>query len=150
MQVWVDVFVAGRHERVVPVTFSVHAYRDAWIALRDAHAEEPVAGVALQRRVLDIAQERSEPLATLPAGARLRKALLAGQALTAGHVEATPAIVRGSTVILRSALGTIGIEARAEALQDGQPRAAGLGSRRFGHRAGSSPRHRRRRRGARS
>ncbi len=121
MQIWVDVFVDGRHVRATPVAFNVHAYRDAWVALHDVHAEQALAGAPLQRRRIDIAQERLEPLAEIPALARMRKPLLSGQPLTAAHVEEVPAIARGSSVIVRSRLGAIGIEARAEALQDGRP-----------------------------
>ena len=121
MQVWVEVGVDGREIRSVPVAFSVHAYRTAWVATRDVAAEQPIGGASLEQRLVDIAQERIEPMVEMPPGSRLRKPLLAGQALTARHVEVVPAIVRGSAVKLRSRLGAIGIEARAEALQDGRP-----------------------------
>jgi flagella basal body P-ring formation protein FlgA len=120
MHVWVDVCIDGRPIRAVPVAFSVHAYRDAWVASHDVGIGQRLEGAGLQHRRIDIAPERAEPLPELPRDARLRKPLLAGQALTTAHVEQVPPVVRGSTVTLKSGMGTIGVEARAEALQDGR------------------------------
>jgi len=120
MQVWVDVSVAGRFVRSVPVAFDVHAWQAAWVATHDARAGAPLAEAVLEHREVDLALQRAAPLAPPAEAARLRRPLLAGQMLAAAHVEPMPAVLRGAQVTLRAAVGAIGIEARAEALQDGR------------------------------
>jgi flagella basal body P-ring formation protein FlgA len=120
MQIWVDVVAAGRFVRSVPVAFEVHAWHSAWVATRDARAGAPLADAALERREVDLAQERAAPLARPPEPTRLRRPLLSGQMLAAAHVEPMPEVRRGALVTLRASAGAIGIEAQAEALQDGR------------------------------
>lgn len=119
MQVWVDVRTDGRFVRTLPVAFDVKAYRVAWVATQDGRTGETLDRAALVQRDVDIAVATSEPLAALPPSARLRRALLAGEPLSASHVEPVPAVQRGAPVVVLSRIGAIGIEARAESLQDG-------------------------------
>lgn len=121
MQVWIDVAVDHRFVRAVPVAFDVQAFGPAWVATRDVRVGETLAGAALAQKEVDIARQRAAPLADPPANARLRRPLLAGEALTAAHVETVPPVQRGEYVTVRSQTGAVGIEARAEALQDGRP-----------------------------
>lgn len=121
MQVWVDVRVDDVFVRTVPLAFRVRAFREAWVATRDARPGEPPADAALERREIDIAGVPAGALADVPARFRLKRPLLSGQVLTPSHVEPLPSVQRGAFVTVRSALGAIAIEARGEALQDGAP-----------------------------
>lgn len=120
MQLWVDVRVAGKPVRALPVAFEVHARRSAWVATRDLRVGETLDPAALVHETVDLAAVTSDLLAVLPRDARLRRPLLAGQAIAAGHIETMPAVQRGMPVTVQTRVGAIGVEARAEALQDGQ------------------------------
>lgn len=116
LQVWVDIDVDERSFRSVPVVFEVHAFGPAWIATRDARAGEAVEAAQLERREIDLAGLR----AAMPAkDQRLKRPLLAGQALTESHVERIPTVERGSIVTVRSSSHGIAVEVRGEAMQQG-------------------------------
>jgi flagellar basal body P-ring formation protein FlgA len=120
-QVWVDVMVNDRFVRSIPVVCSASVYRDGWVATHDLHAEQSLSGASLKRMRVDVAGQRDEPLANLPESGRLRRPVRAGHALTAADIEDIPAVARGAPVTLRSQLGDISVEARAQAMQDGWP-----------------------------
>ncbi|WP_420997933.1 flagellar basal body P-ring formation chaperone FlgA [Cupriavidus sp. 30B13] len=119
MVVWLDVWVGGVFVRTVPVSFEVSVYQQGWVAQRDVRAGETLQASAFEPRVIDIARAGGVPLAVVPEGGRVRHTVLAATPLLAAAVEAAPAVVRGQTVVLRSHMGAIALEARAEVLQDG-------------------------------
>ena len=118
MLVWVDAAVAGRFVRSISVVFDVHAFRGAWLAPSDVQSGLDLSEAALTLQEIDVAAQPSDALRRVPDNARLRKALLRGDALTASHVEIRPSVVRGTSVVVRSQVGAVAIEARGEALQD--------------------------------
>ena len=118
MLVWVDAAVAGRFVRSISVVFDVHAFRGAWLATGDVQPGIDLSDAALTLQEIDVAAQPSDALRRVPNNARLRKTLLRGDALTASHVEIRPAVTRGTSVLVRSQVGAIAIEARGEALQD--------------------------------
>ena len=120
MQIWVDVTVAGRFVRAVPLVFGVHAFRGTWLAAHDLRAGQALAEADLDQREIDVAASPVEPVRSVRDNVRLRKALLSGEALTASHMESRPPVAQGSAVVVMSRAGAFAVEARAEALQDGR------------------------------
>lgn len=127
MRVWVDLHAStrdgGRFLRSMPVAFDVAGTRAGWIAASDLPAGVSIAHAlqdgSLRQASFDIAAYPAAPVAAWTDAARLRRALRMGDALTASHLESAPIVARGDTVSLRVRDGLIGIEAKAEALQDG-------------------------------
>lgn len=122
MVVWVDVWVADRFVRTVPVSFAVQAWRDAPVAAAPLQAGAPLVPEQLARRPVDVAALDGAPLAQ-PGGepARVRRNVAAGEALRARDVAAAPAVARGQWASLRSGEGAVVSETRVEVLQDGRP-----------------------------
>ena len=120
MQVWVDIDVAGSFVRSVSMVYDVHAFRRAWVASHDSAPGLDLSAATLVAREVDVAAYASDLLRDVPSNARLRRTLIAGDVLTAGHVEVRPQVVRGSYVTVRSRVGRVAIDARGEALQDGK------------------------------
>jgi len=119
VELWVD------HEfvRAVSVPVRVALIGTARVAREDVRAQRPLDGEAVEVREVDLA---GLPSAPFPAqvtidGMRLRRPLLAGQVLTAAHLEPLPAVTRGQRVRLRTRSGSIALETSAEAMQDGRP-----------------------------
>lgn len=121
MVVWIDVWVAGDFIRTVSVAFDVNVYQDAWVARRDVRAGSTLRTEDFERRQIDIARLGGAPVTAIPDGSRARHNLLAGTPLQEVAVQAMPVVVRGQTVTLRSHVGAIALEGRAEVLQDGWP-----------------------------
>ena len=119
MQVWVDAIDGERVVRAIPVTFSVRAYGQAWVASRDAHVDQPAQGAGLERREVDLAGVHGRAAMADLADVRLRRPLLAGDVLTLAHLG-SDGVRSGTQVTARSHVGAVGIEATAQALQDGR------------------------------
>jgi len=122
MQVPVDIWTGGTFARSVPVAVQVVVTGRAWVARRDVRAQQRLDDDTLELRDAELAGLPAAPLSgdVTTAGLRLRRPLLAGQVLTASHVEAEPLVTRGQRVRLRSRSGAISLETSAEALQDGE------------------------------
>ena len=121
MVVWVEVWVAGEFVRVVSVAFDVNVYQAAWVARHDVRAGDTLRSVDFERREIDIAKLGATPVTSIPDGWCARHGVMAGAPLMEAAMQPAPVIARGQTVILRSRVGAISLEARAEALQDGWP-----------------------------
>lgn len=121
MIVWVDVWVAGDFVRTISVAFDVNVYQDAWVARHDVRAGAFLRAEDFERREIDIARIGGRPVSGMPTAARARHGVLAGTPLMEAAVQAVPVVVRGQTVTVRSHVGVIALEARAEVLQDGWP-----------------------------
>jgi flagellar basal body P-ring formation protein FlgA len=122
-RVWVDAFVDGEFVRAVPVDFSVAAYRPAWVAPQGLARGVPVAAQSLERREIDVAAVGRKILpAELPSlgDLRSRRAVAPGVAVESMDIEPVPAVTRGEQVTVLARSGDMELEARAEALQDGQ------------------------------
>lgn len=119
MVVWVDVWVSGDFIRTLSIAFDVNVYQDAWVARHDVRAGAALRAEDFERRQIDIARLGGAPVPDMPEGSRVRHNVLAGSPLLEAAVQAMPAVVRGQTVTLRSHVGVIALEARAEVLQDG-------------------------------
>ncbi|SEK93277.1 Chaperone for flagella basal body P-ring formation [Roseateles sp. YR242] len=119
VELWSD----GQYARTVTVTVKVEVLGAAWVARDDVAPPRALVGAPLDTAEQDLAGLPSAPvLATTPLESlRLRRPLLKGQMLTAAHVEAMPAVLRGQQVTVRSRVGAISLEATAKALQDGAP-----------------------------
>lgn len=121
MRVWIDVLVAGRRVRAVPVDFDVEAWGSRWILQRDVAAGQLLAEADVAFELSDLTMQPGAALDSSPVGKAASSRLRAGQALGASHVAQHPAVTRGSTVTLRSRSGLISLFSTAHALQDGQP-----------------------------
>ena len=121
MVVWVEVWVAGEFVRVVSLAFDVNVYQAAWVARHDVRAGDVLRAVDFERREIDAAKLGMTPIAGFPEGWRARHNVMRGAPLIEAAMQPVPVIARGQTVVLRSRVGAISLEARAEALQDGWP-----------------------------
>lgn len=127
MLVWVDVWAGGRFVRTLPVSFEV----SAWAVVPASSSGAP-AGAPLDVRTIDLREVDVTllPAPAMAAGAlpamvstssqRLRRAVQPGEALTVRHLESVPAVERGQWITARSVAGSVALESRVEALQDGR------------------------------
>ena len=118
MVVWLDVSVDDQHVRAVPVSFSVEAYRDAWVAPAPIAAGAVVAPGALERR--EVALTAAIPTrGTASAPLRTTRAIRAGEAVGPRNTTSASVINRGEWVSLRLKSGAIELERPVQALEDG-------------------------------
>ena len=130
MVVWVDVWVEDQFVRTVPVGFEVTAYGQAYVAAGDMPAGARFDPLALKVREVELTGRPAPPLAPPfaprvaaadPGDARqMRRPVAAGQVLTRLDVESQPAVTRGDWVALSVRSGSIEMESRVEALQNGR------------------------------
>lgn len=120
MVVWVDVAVDGSFVRTVPVSFSVDAYRQAWVAAAPVAAGTLLAPQLLERREVDLASHGT-PLEVEEqvAPPRSLRPLRAGEAVTTRNAAPALPVSRGEWVTLQFNTGAVRMEGRAEALQGG-------------------------------
>ncbi|MDR3018764.1 MAG: flagella basal body P-ring formation protein FlgA [Delftia acidovorans] len=136
MLVWVDVFSGERHVRAIPVRFEVAAFARLPVASHAMPAGSPVQADGMELREIDVtaAMPGLSGLPALPGGGRmdasagagadapvLRRALQAGDVVSADSLLARPAVVRGEWATLVTRQGPLSLESRVEVLQDGQP-----------------------------
>lgn len=132
MLVWVDVFSGDRHVRAIPVRFEVAAFARLPVASHAMPVGSPVQADGMELREIDVTAMPS--LSALPGGVRvdasagadadapvLRRALQAGDVVSADSLLARPAVVRGEWASLVTRQGPLSLESRVEVLQDGQP-----------------------------
>ena len=132
MLVWVDVFSGDRHVRAIPVRFEVAAFARLPVASHAMPAGAPVQADGMELREIDVTAMPG--LSALPGGVRvdasagadadapvLRRALQAGDVVSADSLLARPAVVRGEWASLVTRQGPLSLESRVEVLQDGQP-----------------------------
>lgn len=132
MQVWVDAAVDGRFVRAAAVSFEVAAWAERSVAsasLASGAPLDPLAQAgALTRQAVELTALRAAPVAdppldpsgAAPQGQRLRRGLKPGEVLTAAHLEAAPAVARGTWAQLDARAGEVVVQSRAEVLQDGR------------------------------
>ncbi|KFJ11293.1 flagella basal body P-ring formation protein FlgA [Delftia acidovorans] len=135
MLVWVDVFSGDRHVRAIPVRFEVAAFARLPVASHAMPAGSPVQADGMEMREIDVtAMLGLSGLSALPGGVQvdasagadadppvLRRALQAGDVVSADSLLARPAVVRGEWASLVTRQGPLSLESRVEVLQDGQP-----------------------------
>jgi flagella basal body P-ring formation protein FlgA len=123
MVVWVDAWVDGGFVRTVPVSFSVAAYNEAWVARSAVASQAVLSGDMLERREVDIAAAPASAWPAGPAGAspalRSLRALKAGETLDAQNARVPLPVARGDWVTLEFSAGAMRLQGRAEALQEG-------------------------------
>lgn len=132
MLVWVDVFSGDRHVRAIPVRFEVAAFARLPVASHAMPAGSPVQADGMELREIDVTAMPGLP--ALPGGVQvdasagadadppvLRRALQAGDVVSADSLLARPAVVRGEWASLVTRQGPLSLESRVEVLQDGQP-----------------------------
>jgi flagella basal body P-ring formation protein FlgA len=127
MQVWVDVWQAGRFARAAVLEFEVAALAPAWVAREALAAGSRPPAQAFELREIDLARVRRpfalqrDPVRPFgaPGQVRLRHRLAPGDALAADDIDAMPAVARGDTVHMSLRSGAVMLEAQAKALQDG-------------------------------
>lgn len=133
MLVWVDAWVDNRFVRTTAVTFEVDAWAPVTVATTGVSSGTAVDGIVLRgattTREVDLTKvPRGKPLLAAVDGSsgletgrqRLRRPLKAGEVLTDGHLEATPAVARGKWAHLLARSGDVSVESRVEVLQDGR------------------------------
>ena len=121
MVVWVDVWVADRFVRTVPVAFAVSAWRTAATAADSLVAGAPLNAVAARARETDLTEQDGAPLDGIPGNSELRarRSLRKGEVIRRSDVQRVPAVARGQWASLRTSSGVVMLESRAEVLQDG-------------------------------
>ena len=117
--VWVDVQVAGRVERRVPVVVAVRSFALRWQARMDLPARAAVGPHVFERQEIELSLPYAAA-AELPLGMRLSRALAAGQVLQAAHLEPSTEVTRGDMVDAHVRRGLVSVQTRGEALQDGR------------------------------
>jgi flagellar basal body P-ring formation protein FlgA len=122
MVVWLDVHVGGEFVRVVPVTFTVDAYRDAWISRPGVPQGVSLSAGMLEQREVKVGwpSMHTASAGEVPRAWRTTRAIPAGEPITVRNVAAAPLVGRGDWVVLRLKSGLVEVESRAQALQDGQ------------------------------
>lgn len=120
MQVWIDVFADGRFVRTIATSFDVHAYGWGWVARDDADTGQILRESALEKKEVDLALLKAEPLIDITANRRLKRRVPAGQVMLLSDVEGIPAIQRGERVAVRSHIGIIHLMTSGRALQEGR------------------------------
>ena len=118
--VWVDVRVADRVERRVPVVMMVWSFAPRWQARTDLPARAAVGPDGFERQEVELSVPYLPAPAKLPTGMRLTRALAAGQLLLATHVEQAIEVTRGDVVVAHMRRGLVSVQTRGEALQDGR------------------------------
>jgi len=123
MTVWVDIGTAARVQRSVAVVFEVAVYGPVVVAARDipAGASLLAGDVEVREQNMAIAAASRKTLTrNFLDGQRMRRAIHAGETLTAAHTEAIPDVVRGSWAVLEARQAGLNVQSRAEVLQDGR------------------------------
>lgn len=126
MVVWVDVWVADRFVRTVPVGFEVTAYGPAYVVVEDQPLGARFDSINLTTREIELTRRVAPVLAPTGAGSetiatkQLRRPVSAGTVLTRLDVETQPVILRGEWVALHVRSGSIDMESRVEVLQNGR------------------------------
>ncbi|MBX3625322.1 MAG: flagellar basal body P-ring formation protein FlgA [Rhizobacter sp.] len=121
MRVWLDVVIAGRTVRAIPVDFHVRAHGQRWVLRRDVAPGQTVTEADAMLEMTDLTRLQGPTLTRSPVGETLKAHARAGQVLMARQVEARPAVERGSDVTMHSKAGLISLTTTARALQSGQP-----------------------------
>lgn len=121
MVVWMDVAVDGAYVRTVPVTFSVDAYRDAWVASTEVAGGALLAPGMLELKEVEVTGRSALPVsAARPGALRASRDLQPGEPLSSRNATQVAAVERGGTVTLHFKAGAMQLEGRAESLQDGE------------------------------
>jgi len=118
--VWVEVRVADRIERRVPVAIKVRAFAPRWHARSDLPARTAVGPESFELGETELSVPYTPAPRELPAGMRLSRALAAGQPLLSAHVEPAAEVTRGDIVAAQVRRGLVSVHTRGEALQDGR------------------------------
>ena len=127
MSVWVDVFVNGDLVRTVPVDFDVNARASAYVATRELATGSTLAADSLAVREVELSGRSALPLSPTEStgtdgrldNLRLRRPLVAGDALSRSDVEHVPLVTRGGWATLNESQGSLHLESRVEVLEDG-------------------------------
>lgn len=128
MLVWVDVFSADRHVRAMAVRFEVSAFASLPVATQAMPAGASVPAGGVEWREVDVAAQPGlvgraawpDGMAAQDASAPvLRRALQAGEVVSADRLQTRPAVSRGEWVHLATHQGPLSLESRVEVLQDG-------------------------------
>ncbi|MDB5874622.1 MAG: flagella basal body P-ring formation protein FlgA [Ramlibacter sp.] len=126
MSVWLDVAVDGSVVRTLGVNFTVHAYRDGWVAPASVGRGVAISPDMVQKREVEItASTGAGTLGTDSRGAgaapmRTTRALRSGEALTARNVAPAHLVTRGDRVDLHLKSGDVELQASGEAMEDGE------------------------------
>lgn len=127
MQVWIELWRAGRFVRALPLRFAVTAPAPALLARRPLAAGSRPQAADFEVGQVDLAAlghhlpgaGGADPWAALADGVRLRRALPAGAALDAFNSEPAPPVCNGDLVRLSLTAGPVALARPARALQDG-------------------------------
>jgi flagellar basal body P-ring formation protein FlgA len=126
MLVWVDVQVDGRFVRAVPVSFAVDAYRNAWVAPAAIAGRVVLGRGMVEKREVQITAQSGAGLrmgisqpGEIPDGWRTSKPIGKGEPVTTANSGPAPAIARGDWIALHLSSGSVELERRVQALQDG-------------------------------
>lgn len=122
MQLWAEVSSDGQVVRTVPVSFSVRAYRTAYVALQDIGAGRPAGASQFESRQVDVAAAGGtvEPARQEAAQHwQVRQQVRGGQVLLSRQVDVAPAVTRGQMATLRTQAGMLTVENVVEVMQDG-------------------------------
>jgi len=121
MTVWVEVWGGKKFVRMLPVTFEVGAFKEAWVSnvpiakgepIQQDHLVKSEIDLTLQSGDVEIFDQASESM-------RARLQVPKGAALSKTSVEKMPLALRGEWITLIASTGAFELESRVEALQDG-------------------------------
>lgn len=118
---WVDVLVSGVVRTSVLVPLELHAFQSAWVAVQDLPAGTRLSRALLRHEEIDLTLAGASAWRGDPEGQVLRTPIRAGRCVPESQVATAPAVARGDRVVLVHRLGAVEVQARADALQDGDP-----------------------------
>lgn len=121
MAVNVNIIVDEHKVRSVPVWFQVSAYQQAMFSNRDVGRHGEIAEDGVIRKRTDVARLMSVPVLELSelASLRTKTPMKNGQVITQDRMEIAPDVSKGDAVTVSARSGTIELQTRALALDDG-------------------------------
>jgi flagella basal body P-ring formation protein FlgA len=120
MNVWVDVFVGGRHYQSIPVWFAVSVEAPVLVATKEAKRGNKIIDNYVAEDVVDIATVSGTPAKEDGiANKRLKKDVKPGDVITRESLEDIPDVTKGTPVTVEASSGSVTIRSVAIALSDG-------------------------------
>lgn len=123
MTVWLEVWMDQRFVRLLPVEFEVGAYKSAYVLNQALAKDAPVIKSELVKTELDLTMAPRDTVLDEKvienSALRFKQNMKKGETLTSKAIEVKPLASRGDWLTLIASTGSISVESKVEALQDG-------------------------------
>jgi len=120
--VWLDVNVAGKRYRSLPVWMNVRAYAPVWVARRSFKPREKLEAGDFVQEERDVANLRASAVGDGNdlVGQRARNYIAAGAIARAADLEPNPLVLTAQEINVRVSTGSVLIETKAIAEEEGR------------------------------